>query len=212
MARHLLHWSIMPVVDTIENIRVTSVIANRWWAVLIRGLAAILFGVLAFAAPGTTLLAIAVIFGIYALVDGALDLTFAWRRAHEGRRWGWLVFEGLIGIAVGLVALAWTELTAMALLMLIAVWAIVTGVAEIAAAFRLRRHIQGEWMLATVGVLSILFGVMLLLFPNAGVLVLLSMIGAYALVFGVLLVALALRLRAWRGTSEPIGGPMPSPA
>ncbi|HVI03628.1 MAG TPA: HdeD family acid-resistance protein [Enhygromyxa sp.] len=187
-------------------------IANRWWAVLIRGLAAILFGVLAFAAPGTTLLAIATVFGIYAIVDGALDLAFAYRRAHEGRRWGWLVFEGLVGIGAGIVALAWTELTAMALLTVIAVWAIITGVAEIAAAFRLRRHIQGEWMLATGGVLSIIFGVLLLLFPGAGVLVLLSLIGAYALVFGVLLVALAFRLRAWRGTSEPMGGPMPSPA
>ena len=202
----------MPVIDTIENNRVTSVIANRWWAVLIRGLAAILFGILAFAAPGTTLLAIATIFGIYAIVDGALDLVFAWRRAHEGRRWGWLVFEGLVGIGAGIVALAWTELTAMALLTVIAVWAIITGVAELAAAFRLRRHIQGEWMLATGGVLSIIFGVLLLLFPGAGVLVLLSLIGAYALVFGVLLVALAFRLRAWRGTSEPMGGPMPSPA
>jgi len=202
----------MPVIDTIENNRVTSVIANRWWAVLIRGLAAILFGVLAFAAPGTTLLAIATVFGIYAIVDGALDLAFAYRRAHEGRRWGWLVFEGLVGIGAGIVALAWTELTAMALLTVIAVWAIITGVAEIAAAFRLRRHIQGEWMLATGGVLSIIFGVLLLLFPGAGVLVLLSLIGAYALVFGVLLVALAFRLRAWRGTSEPMGGPMPSPA
>jgi uncharacterized membrane protein HdeD (DUF308 family) len=202
----------MPVIDTIETNRVTSVIANRWWAVVIRGVAAILFGILTFAAPGTSLLAIAVIFGIYAIVDGALDLAFAWRRAHEGRRWGWLVFEGVVGIGAGVIALAWPDLTAMVLLTVIALWAIVTGAAEIAAAIRLRRHIQGEWMLATGGVLSIIFGVLLLLFPGAGVLVLLSLIGAYALVFGLLLIALGVRLRAWRGTSEPMGGPMPHPA
>lgn len=202
----------MPVIDTIENNRVTSLIANRWWALVLRGVAAILFAIFTFAAPGTTLLAIATVFGIYAIVDGAFDLAFAWRRAHEGRRWGWLVFEGVVGIVAGIVALAWTELTAMALLTVIAVWAIISGVAEIAAAFRLRRHIQGEWMLAFGGVLSIIFGVLLLLFPGAGVLVLLSLIGAYALVFGVLLFALGLRLRAWRGTSEPMGGPMPHPA
>lgn len=205
----------MPVIDTIETNRVTSVIANRWWAVVIRGVAAILFGIITFARPGTSLLAIAVVFGIYALADGVLDMVFAWRRAHEGRRWGWLVFEGLIGIGAGLLALMWPDLTAVALLVVIAVWAIVTGVAEIFAAIRLRRHIQGEWMLATGGVLSILVGAMLLLFPGVGILTLLAIIGAYAIVFGVLLVMLGVRLRAWRGTSEPAGGTggaMPSPA
>jgi uncharacterized membrane protein HdeD (DUF308 family) len=200
--------------ETIENTRVTSAIANRWWAVVIRGVAAILFGILTFASPGTSLLAISVIFGIYAIVDGVFDMAFAWRRAHEGRRWGWLVFEGLVGIGAGIAALAWPGLTAMVLLTLIAVWAVVTGVAEIAAAIRLRRHIQGEWMLATGGVLSIIFGVLLLLFPTAGALVLMTMVGAYALVFGILLIALGVRLRAWRGTSEPAAGAgaMPSPA
>jgi uncharacterized membrane protein HdeD (DUF308 family) len=200
--------------ETIENPRVISAIANRWWAVVLRGIAAIIFGILTFASPGTSLLAIAVVFGIYAIVDGVLDMAFAWRRAHEGRRWGWLVFEGLVGIGAGIAALAWPGLTAMVLLTLIAVWAIVTGVAEIAAAIRLRRHIQGEWMLASGGVLSIIFGVLLLLFPTVGALALMAMIGAYALLFGVLLVFLGVRLRAWRGTSEPgVGaGAMPSPA
>src|SRR5690606_35540046 len=123
--------------ETSETIKITSVIANRWWAVVLRGIAAILFGILTFAAPGTTLLAITVLFGIYAIVDGVLDMAFAWRRAHEGRRWGWLVFEGLVGVGVGIVALAWTEATAAAFLLLIAVWALVTGVAEIFAAIRL---------------------------------------------------------------------------
>ncbi|MFO7565737.1 MAG: HdeD family acid-resistance protein [Enhygromyxa sp.] len=199
--------------ETSESIKITSVIANRWWAVVTRGIAAILFGVLTFAAPGTTLLAITVLFGIYAIVDGAFDMAFAWRRAHEGRRWGWLVFEGLAGIGIGIAALAWTEITAMAFLTLIAVWALVTGVAEIAAAIRLRRHIRGEWMLATGGVLSLILGVLLLLFPGAGTMVLMSMIGAYAIVFGLVLVALGVRLRAWRGTAEPSApGAMPSPA
>lgn len=205
--------AIMQANETSETINVTSVIANRWWAVLIRGIAAILFGIFTFAAPGTTLLAITVLFGIYAIVDGAFDMAFAWRRAHEGRRWGWLVFEGGVGIIAGIVALSWPDITAVALLMLIAVWAIVTGVAEIAAAIRLRRHIRGEWMLATGGVLSLLLGVVLLFFPRVGAMVLLTMIGAYAIIFGLLLVALGIRLRAWRGTSEPAApGAMPSPA
>jgi uncharacterized membrane protein HdeD (DUF308 family) len=199
--------------ETSESIKITSVIANRWWAVMLRGLAAILFGILTFAAPGTTLLAITILFGVYAIVDGALDMAFAWRRAHEGRRWGWLVFEGLIGIGVGIVALAWTQITTMALLTLIAVWALVTGVAEIAAAIRLRRHIRGEWMLAAGGVLSIALGVLLLLFPRVGAMVLMSFIGTYAILFGLVLVALGVRLRAWRGTAEPSApGAMPSPA
>ncbi|HLT35810.1 MAG TPA: HdeD family acid-resistance protein [Enhygromyxa sp.] len=198
--------------ETSETIKITSVIANRWWAVVLRGIAAILFGILTFAAPGTTLLAITVLFGIYAIVDGVLDMAFAWRRAHEGRRWGWLVFEGLVGVGVGIVALAWTEATAAAFLLLIAVWALVTGVAEIFAAIRLRRHIRGEWLLATGGVLSILLGVLMLVFPTAGALVLLAFIGSYAIVFGLVLVALGIRLRAWRGTAEPTVGAVPSPA
>lgn len=203
----------MPVIETSETINVPSVITNRWWAVMLRGLAAILFGILVFVRPGTSLLAITFVFGIYAIVDGVLDMAFAWRRAHEGRRWGWLVFEGLVGIGAGLIALFWPELTAMALLTVIAVWAIVTGVSEIFAAIRLRRHIRGEWMLATGGVLSIILGVVLLFFPTIGTLVVLSMIGAYAIVFGLLLVFLGVRLRAWRGTSEPAApGAMPHPA
>lgn len=199
--------------ETSESIKITSVIANRWWAVMLRGLAAILFGILTFTAPGTTLLAITILFGVYAIVDGALDMAFAWRRAHEGRRWGWLVFEGLIGIGIGIAALAWTEITAMAFLTLIAVWALVTGVAELAAAIRLRRHIRGEWMLAAGGILSIALGVVLLLFPRAGAMVLMSMIGTYAILFGLVLVFLGVRLRAWRGTAEPTApGAMPSPA
>ena len=199
--------------ETSESIKITSVIANRWWAVMLRGFAAILFGILTFVAPGTSLLAITILFGVYAIVDGALDMAFAWRRAHEGRRWGWLVFEGLIGIGVGIAALAWTEITAMAFLTLIAVWALVTGVAELAAAIRLRRHIRGEWMLAAGGVLSLALGVLLLLFPRAGAMVLMSMIATYAILFGLVLIALGVRLRAWRGTAEPSApGAMPSPA
>jgi uncharacterized membrane protein HdeD (DUF308 family) len=199
--------------ETSENIKATSVIANRWWAVVVRGVAAVLFGVLTFAAPRTTLLAITILFGIYAIVDGAFDMAFAWRRAHEGRRWAWLVFEGLVGIVVGIAALAWTQITVMAFIWLLAIWAVVTGVAEIFAAIRLRRHIRGEWMMATGGVLSIALGVVLLLFPRAGALVLMSIIGAYALLFGLVLIALGVRLRAWRGTAEPTApAAIPSPA
>lgn len=184
-------------------------LANRWWVFALRGLAAIVFAVLTFVAPKLTLLVLITLFGAYALVEGAFDLVLAVRRGRAGGAWGWLVFEGLAGIAAGVVTFLWPGLTALWLLFVIAAWAVVRGVAEIAAAIRLRKHIRDEWLLALIGLLSIAFGVVLFLFPGAGALAMVLWIGAYVLVFGVLTLALAFRLRAWRRKDErsiPSGG------
>jgi uncharacterized membrane protein HdeD (DUF308 family) len=183
-------------------------LAERWWAVLLRGIAAILFGVLAIAVPGASLLALVILWGAYALADGVLALVQAARSGRAGGRWGWFLFEGLVSIAAGVLAFVWPGITALALLLVIAAWAILTGLSEIVAAARLRRHIQGEWLLALSGVLSISFGVLLLVRPQAGALAVVWLIGSYAVLFGVLLVALSLRLHRWHRAAER---PVPRP-
>jgi uncharacterized membrane protein HdeD (DUF308 family) len=178
-------------------------LAERWWALVIRGAAAILFGALTFVLPDISLLVLLVAWAAYALVDGVLNLMLAARGARAGRRWGWLLFEGLVSIAAGVIAVVWPGITAWALLMVVAAWAVVTGIAEIAVAIRLRKQVHGEWLLALGGVLSIAFGVLLVVYPGAGILAMLWIVGTYAILFGVLLIGLGWRLHAWhRGSSE----------
>ena len=172
-------------------------LVRNWWAIALRGVAAILFGILAFAVPGLTLAALVLLFGAYALVDGVLNIIAAIRGRHAGRPAWILLFEGVVSVAAGLVAVLLPSLTALALLYLIGAWAVITGVLEIVAAVRLRRRIQGEWWLALSGVLSVILGVLIMVAPGAGALALVLWIGAFAIVFGVLLVALAFRLRRW---------------
>lgn len=179
-------------------------LADRWWVLVIRGLAAILFGALTLAMPGISLLVLIMLWAAYAVVDGVFALVLAVRRTRTGRSWGWLLFEGLAGIAAGVVAVLWPDITAMALLYVIAAWAILTGIAEIAVALQLRRQIQGEWVLVLSGLLSVAFGVLLAVFPDTGALAVLWMIGAYAIAFGLLLVGLGWRLHGWhRGSEHP---------
>lgn len=183
-----------------------SALAERWWVLEIRGVAAILFGILAIVAPGTSLLALLILWGAYALVDGVFNLILAARRGRAGQSWGWLVFEGIVSIGAGVLTFAWPGMTALILLVVIAVWAVLTGIAKIATAIRIRRQVSGEWMLAVSGVLSILFGVFLLLSPGAGALALVWVIGAYAIIFGALLIGLGLRLHRWgRSLARPTG-------
>jgi uncharacterized membrane protein HdeD (DUF308 family)/sporulation protein YlmC with PRC-barrel domain len=158
--------------------------------------AAILFGILAFAWPGITLFVLVLFFGAYMLVDGLFAIVAAVRAAGREARWWLLLIEGVLGVLAGLVAAFWPGLTALALLYFIAAWAIVTGILEIAAAVRLRREIAGEWALGLSGLLSLLFGVLLVVIPApAGILSLLWLIGVYAIAFGVVLLVLAFRVR-----------------
>jgi uncharacterized membrane protein HdeD (DUF308 family) len=171
-------------------------LARNWWLIALRGLAGILFGIITFVAPGITLAALVLLFGAYAFADGVLAIVSAVRRRGTSERWGMLLLEGVVGVAAGLVTLFWPGITALTLLYVIAFWALLTGVLEVAAAIRLRKVMTGEWLLALSGVASIVFGVAVALFPAAGALALVIWIGAYMLVFGALLVALGFRLRA----------------
>ncbi|HEY3358932.1 MAG TPA: HdeD family acid-resistance protein [Polyangia bacterium] len=191
-----------------------AALTDRWWALALRGAAGVIFGVLTFVAPAASLFALVVLFGVYALVDGGFNLVMAYRDARGGRRWGVLVFEGIVSVAAGVVTLIWPGISALALLFVIASWAIVTGAFEIAAAIRLRKQIRHEWLLALSGALSVVFGVLLFLRPGAGALAVTVLIGAYAVVFGALLMGLGFRLRSWGRAHEehPIAGGMPEPA
>jgi uncharacterized membrane protein HdeD (DUF308 family) len=174
-----------------------QMLAHRWWIFLVRGLFAILFGVLCFVAPLHSLYALVMLFGIYAIVDGGFNVGLALRRASDERHWGALLVAGLLGIGAGLLAIVWPRITALALVLLIAAWSIATGITSIVAAIRLRQEIKGEWLLGLAGALSIAFGVLVFMYPGTGALALVLWIGAYALVAGVVLSVLAFRIRSW---------------
>ncbi len=169
-------------------------LAKNWWLLLLRGIAAIVFGLLAFAWPGLTLLTLILFYGAFALVDGVLAIIAAITGGAPAPRW-WLAIVGLLGIAAGLLTFLMPGLTAVVLLLFIAGWAIATGVFQIIGAIKLRKEIDNEWLLILCGVISVLFGVSMMLAPGAGALALVWVIGAYSVVIGALFVALAFRLR-----------------
>jgi uncharacterized membrane protein HdeD (DUF308 family) len=171
------------------------VFTGSWWAMALRGVAAIIFGILAFVWPHITLTALVFLFGAYALVDGAFAIVAGIKSHGEYKRWGLLLLQGILSVAAGVFAFMVPAMTAFILLVLIASWAIVTGIFQIAAAIQLRKHIKGEWLLALGGIGSILFGAILLFYPAAGALAMIWIIGTYAIVFGFLLVALGFKLR-----------------
>jgi uncharacterized membrane protein HdeD (DUF308 family) len=171
------------------------VLARNWWALALRGVAAVLFGIMAFAWPGMTLGVLVLLYGAYALVDGVLAIIAAVAGRTSGMPWWALLLEGVLGITVGILTFAWPGITALVLLYLIAAWAVATGVFEVVAAIRLRREIRGEWLLALSGIISVLFGIALVINPVGGALAVVWLIGAYAIAFGVLLIALGFRLR-----------------
>jgi uncharacterized membrane protein HdeD (DUF308 family) len=179
-------------------------LTRNWWVLAARGAISVVFGLLALAWPGLTVLALVLLFGAYALVDGVLELYAAlFNRSRTGGRRAWLAVEGLVGVLAAIAAFVWPQITALALLYLIAAWALVTGVAEISAAIRLRQEIQGEWLLALSGLLSILFAVLAFVYPRAGALAVIWLIATYAIVFGVVLLALAFRLRRYHAQAVP---------
>jgi len=179
--------------------------AENWWAVVLRGVIGVLFGVVTFVAPGISLAALVLLFGAYAFVDGVFAIVSAIHRRDARDNWWVLLLEGIAGVAAGVFTLLWPGLTALTLLYVIGAWALVTGVFEIAAAIRLRRSITGEWLFVLSGLASIGLGVLLFLYPGPGALALVLWIGAYALVSGVLMIALGFRLRAWGRDHRPRG-------
>src|SRR5919198_3636946 len=170
-------------------------LSENWWLVVLRGVLAILFGILAFAWPAITWLTLIIMFGVYAIVDGIVAIVTGLSRTRESARWWVFLLEGLLGIGAGIVALVWPGLTSLVLIYMIASWAIVTGILEIVAAIRLRNEISNEWMLGLGGLVSIGLGILLFLQPVAGGLAIIWTIAGYALIFGVLLVVLGFRLR-----------------
>jgi uncharacterized membrane protein HdeD (DUF308 family) len=189
----------------------TFVLARNWWSLVIRGIVAILVGVITFVWPGITLGALILLFGAYALLDGIFAIIGAWRAAKAHERWGALVFEGIAGIGASAVTVVLPGITALVLVYVIAAWAVVTGSLEIMAAMRLRKYITGEWLLILSGVASILFGILAIVIPLVGALAIALGFGIYAIVFGALLVSLGFRLRSWTRTPHA-GTSIPLPA
>ncbi len=167
---------------------------DHWWTFLLRGMVAIIFGVLALFLPGLTIAALVLLFGAFAFVEGLFAVVGALRGRH--RDWGWHLVDGLIGIAIGLVTAFWPGLTALGLLYAIALWAILTGIVRIAIAVRLRDLAGHPWLLGILGLVSLVVGIILVLAPVAGVLAIVWLIGLNAIVIGVLFVGLGIRVRA----------------
>jgi uncharacterized membrane protein HdeD (DUF308 family) len=165
--------------------------ASNWWAFLIRGILALLFGVMAFAMPGLTLSTLVLIYALYVLADGLMAIWVG----GTARTW-WFVLLGILAIFVGIYTLINPGITAVALLYFIAGWAIVRGISEIITAMQLRKELSDEWMMVIVGIISILLGVALFFNPVAGALAMVWLIGSYAVIAGITLIVLAFRLRA----------------
>jgi len=190
-----------------------NLMTQNWWAIALRGLVAVLFGIATFIWPSITLFVLVALFGAYALVDGIFAIIESFRRDVVRERWWALLIEGIVGVAIGVLTFIWPGLTAMGLLFLIAFWAIVTGVFEIITAIRLRHEIRGEWMMALIGILSIALGFLMVAFPLAGALSVVLMIGAFVFAMGVLMIALGFKLRSLRhpgGEVPHVGHAAPS--
>jgi uncharacterized membrane protein HdeD (DUF308 family) len=172
----------------------TALLARNWWAMVIRGIAAIVFGLFALFATGLAIASLIFVFGIYMLVDGVFAIVAAIRAASHHERWGLLILEGVLDLLIGIIALVDPAMTAFAIVMLIGAWAVVTGIAMAVAAFRL--HIDhGRWLLFFSGLVSVVWGALLLIDQEIGAVVLTWWLGAYALIFGITLLVLGFRLR-----------------
>ena len=169
-------------------------LARNWWAIAVRGAVAILFGLAALLVPETALVALVLLFAAYLLVDGVFAIIAGLRAAERHERWVALLAEGVIGIAAALLVAGYPELSLILFVYVAALWAIVSGVVLLIAAVRLYRH-EGEWVMVAAGVLSVVWGVLVLIWPAAGVVVWAWWIGVYALIFGAMMLTLAFRLR-----------------
>jgi uncharacterized membrane protein HdeD (DUF308 family) len=187
----------MPTTAMLEDL------SRNWGWVALRGAVAVLFGIFAFLWPGKTLAAVVLVFGAFAFADGVLSLVAAFKVRDQGKPFWSLVIVGLLGIAAGVATFFWPGMTALLLVTFIGAWALVMGVFEIVAAIRLRKEIEGEWLMGLSGVLSVIFGLFVLAQPGGGALALIWVIGAYAMFFGMLLIVLAFKLKGRAGRPAP---------
>jgi len=171
-----------------------AILIGNWWVLALRGAAAILFATLAFFLPGITATALVLLFAIYVLIDGILALVAALRAAQRHGRSGALLLEGILNILIAILAFIWPEAALVALIYLIALWAVITGIALTAAGLALIR-LSGEWLLVAGGLLSTLLGIALFVHPGVGVVTLSWWLGFYALLFGIALLSAAFRIR-----------------
>lgn len=182
-----------------------ALLARYWWVFALRGVVAIIFGILALVWPLLTLQVLILLFGAYVLVDGVFTVIVGITAHERNQCWWALVLRGVAGIIVGLLTFFWPGMTALILLYVFAAWEIVTGVMEVVAGIQLRRMIDKEWVLILAGGVSIVFGLVLFIFPGAGALSLVWLLGAYSVGFGILLLFLALRLRSVPGQTRATG-------
>jgi uncharacterized membrane protein HdeD (DUF308 family) len=186
----------------------SNLLAQNWWAIALRGVFAIIFGIIALLMPGAALLAFVLLFAAYMLVDGVLAIIAGVRAARRHERWGWLIFEGVLDLIAGAIAVLWPLITIVAFVFLLGAWAIVTGALMFGASFRLNIP-HGRWLMALAGAVSIIWGVLLIIWPLIGAVVLTWWIAAYALIFGIAMLVLAFRLRARRPVTTTPSGAVP---
>lgn len=180
------------------------ILSRNWWVLLLRGLLAIAFGILTWLQPAISLAALVLLFGAFSLADGTLWIWIAFAGRKQDERWWELLIRGLLSIGVGIITFLKPEITALILLFYIAIWAVATGVLEIVSAIRLRKEIEGEWLFILGGLISVVFGVLLALWPGEGALAVAWLIATYAIAFGALLVILAFKARRFgRAASQP---------
>lgn len=182
---------------SLSDLPLARALGDNWWLLLLRGMIAVLFGVVAFAWPGLTLLTLVLFWGAFAAADGifALVASFSGGRGSMAPRW-WLVLVGLSGIAAGAIAFVRPDVAATALLLLIALWAIVVGASQILGGLALRKEVQGEWMLLLSGLINILFGGVLIAEPAAGALAIIWVIGLFSILSGTSLIALSFKVKS----------------
>jgi uncharacterized membrane protein HdeD (DUF308 family) len=182
-----------------------KILTRNWWLYALRGLVAVIFGILALTRPEQALQALVLVFGAYALVDGIFAAIAGIALYKTFERWWAVLLEGVVGIVIGLLTIFWPNITALVLVYFIAAWAVITGIFEIVAAIQLRRVITGEWMLILGGLLSILFGVLLFVYPSVGAVSMIWVIGIYTVIFGISEIIFAFRLRGLRRELETTG-------
>jgi uncharacterized membrane protein HdeD (DUF308 family) len=178
-------------------------LSRNWWVLLIRGILAVIFGVLTLANPAVTLAVLVMFFGAYYLVDGAFSIIASLTAPKGYRGWVWLLIGGIAGVIIGLLTFVMPGVTAVVLLYYVIAWLIVIGAMQVVAGIRLRKEIHGEFFLIIGGLLSVLFGLFLLVNPGAGALAVIWLIGGYAILFGVMMIIVSFRLRSWRGGIGP---------